>query len=134
MSTIAGLATVNLPNFDIDIDSKNVGQRWKHWLAKFENYLIATNITNADRQKAMLLYHAGDHVFELYEAICASTDDFAAVKLKLTAHFDPQINIELAIFTFRQTKQAQHEPFEQFITRLRILATDCALTDKDHTW
>jgi hypothetical protein len=33
MSTIAGIATVNLPNFDIDIDSKNVGQQWKHWLA-----------------------------------------------------------------------------------------------------
>ena len=131
MSTIAGIATVNLPNFDIDIDSKNVGQRWKHWLAKFENYLIATNITDTDRQKAMLLYHAGDRVFELYSAICATTDDFDAIKTTLTNHFDPQINKEFAIFTFRQTKQAQHEPFEQFITRLRVLAPDCNFHDKD---
>jgi len=131
MSTIAGIATINLPNFDIDIDSKNVGQRWKHWLAKFENYLIATNISDADRKKAMLLYHAGDRVFELYQAICTSTNSFDETKLALTTHFDPQVNKEFAIFTFRQTKQAMQEPFDQYITRLRVLAADCQFTDKD---
>ena len=80
----------------------------------------------------MLLYHAGDRVFELYAAICAITDNFTGVKTALTAHFVPQINTEFAVFTFRQAKQAQHQLFEQFITRLRVLAADCAFANKDN--
>ena len=65
----SGIATVQLQNFDVDIDNRNVGSRWKRWLAKFENYIIATNITDAGRKKALLLHTAANRVFEIYEAI-----------------------------------------------------------------
>ena len=80
----------------------------------------------------MLLYHAGDRVCELYQAICTSTNSFDETKLALTTHFDPQVNKEFAIFTFRQNEtRTMQEPFEQYITRLRVLAADCQFTDKD---
>ena len=35
------------------------GQRWPRWLGRFDNYLKATGIYTAERQRAMLLHMIG---------------------------------------------------------------------------
>ena len=40
----------------------NLGFRWKKYLTKFENFLLAMNITEDKRKVAMLLHFGGDYV------------------------------------------------------------------------
>ena len=46
--------------------------RWPKWFSRFENLLLALNITNKARKKAMLLYNLGepalDTVFPRFSA------------------------------------------------------------------
>lgn len=74
--------------FDPYIDADNVQVRWKSWLSRFENYLIAMNITNIDRRKALLLYYGGEHIFKIQEKICQPDDIYNEVTGKLTSHFN----------------------------------------------
>ena len=39
----------------------NLGVRWKKYLTKFENFLVAMNITEDKRKVAMLLHFGGDY-------------------------------------------------------------------------
>ena len=40
----------------------NLGVRWKKYLTKFENFLVAMNITEDKRKVAMLLHFGGDNI------------------------------------------------------------------------
>lgn len=117
--------------FDCDSDTSTVGFRWQKWLDRFENYLVAVNINNAPRSKALLLHLAGERVYDIYEAICEPADDFAAVKQKLTDHFKPMKDTALMIFHFREAAQKPGETIDQFLARLRGLARHCEFQDTD---
>ena len=41
----------SLPSFELS-PADSVGPRWERWLARFENYLMASKIAGDDRQKA----------------------------------------------------------------------------------
>ena len=49
METVADIAVFALEPTD------NAGQRWESWVRRFENYVVAKNIQNDKRIKAMLL-------------------------------------------------------------------------------
>ena len=49
-----------MPPFDPD--GANFSHKWKTWLADVKTYLIASNITDKKRQRALLLYQAGPRV------------------------------------------------------------------------
>ena len=51
-------APLSFPPFDPDIEPHTVGSRWEKWLDRFENYLVAMDITDGKRQKALLLHFA----------------------------------------------------------------------------
>ena len=46
--------------------AESVGPRWERWVARFENYLVAANITAEARKKAQLLHLAGEDVFDCF--------------------------------------------------------------------
>ena len=73
----------------------SAGQRWESWVRRFENYIVAKNIQNDKRMKAM----------------------FAETKRKLTEYFRPQCNEEYVIFKFRQADQMAAETLDQYNTR-----------------
>ena len=74
--------------FDPFIDEDNVESRWQSWLSRFENYLIAMNITNIERKRALLLHYGGEHVFSIYETFAnKETDKYNDLVKKLTDHF-----------------------------------------------
>ena len=58
METVADIAIFSLEPTD------SAGQRWESWVRRFENYIVAKNIQNDKRIKAMLLHYAGEAVFE----------------------------------------------------------------------
>ncbi|CAN8007223.1 unnamed protein product [Ixodes pacificus] len=111
------------PAFIVHADHSTVGTRYRKWVTRFRNFLVACNITAPGRSKAMLLHYAGDDVNDIFESLCdttvaaapstssspstttASTPAAAANKFKraieaLTLHFQPRCNVEHERFLF----------------------------------
>lgn len=121
----------NFPSFDVDTDKTTLGVRWKNWLEKLENYMIAFNITDEGRKKATLLHLAGDYVLEIASTIDftpltadqatnrAAESVYAATKRSLNGYFCATKNQEFNIYLFRQSKRATDESIKQFNARLR---------------
>ena len=116
-------------------DTENLGGKWKKWLERFEeNYLVAYSITDAKRQKALMLLSAGTAVQDIYDTLKATGDEpdtFAQVKTKLTNHFAPQANIDFEEYKFKQAKPNPNETVDQYCTRLRQLAKNCEFHSVD---
>ena len=65
--------------FDIHADSA-IAQRWRKWIKRLENLFIAAAITDKKRQRALLLYYAGEEVCEIFETLAETGEDFATAK------------------------------------------------------
>ena len=78
-----------MPPFDPD--GANVAHKWKTWLADFKTYLIASNIMDKKRQRALLLYQAGQRVREILRQLPDTGEDdaFDTAVTKLTSYFEP---------------------------------------------
>ena len=118
------------PPFELS-DAQSAGPRWKKWLNRFDNYMVAMDITESNRQKAMLLHFAGKRVADIYDTMKSETDEYTDAKTKLTNYFAPQVNLHYEIYVFRNAKQEDTETVDQFCTRLRTLAATCEFTDID---
>ena len=55
--------------FVSDSDPTSVAQRWKRWSDRFDNLIIAMNITNNYRKKALLLHLTGEAVYDIYQGL-----------------------------------------------------------------
>ena len=67
-----------------------------------DNLLTGLNITDNDRKRALLLHHAGERVYDIYDADSEAT--FDATKKVLDEYFSPKINEQMEN-KFRQYKQ-----------------------------
>ena len=47
------------PSFNVEDDPTATGQRWIKWKKRFENFLLAMNIEDATRKRALLLHYIG---------------------------------------------------------------------------
>lgn len=140
-------------------DISNIGGRWLKWIDRFENFLEASDITDAKRKKALLLHLAGDEVFSIFQSLpdpppienvtendedseddeqqngnnaaVDEVDEYERAKVKLKNHFVPRTNVNFEIFNFRQCKQHTGESIDQFYARLLKLATNCNFSNKD---
>ncbi len=130
MATSAGLAP--MPPFDPDTAlGADVSCRWKVWLEDFETFLVASDINDDKRKRALLLYQAGSRVREIFRHLDNTGEDYKSACEKLTAHFQPQKNRIFEVYTFRQAIQGSGESIDQFHTRLRSLAQNCEFHDPD---
>ena len=117
-------------------ESSTQATRWKKWLARFRNLLVALDVTNTERQRALLLHYAGEATNEIFETLPETTaaedeNPFEKAVAALTNYFTPQHNREYEIYVFRQAKQESHENISAFHTRLRQLAVTCEFDDVD---
>ncbi|KAL1443311.1 hypothetical protein MTO96_030329 [Rhipicephalus appendiculatus] len=124
------------PSFDLRAtDANNIGLEWTKWVERFQNFLVACNITSDTRKKALLLHYVGEEVYDLFQSLPASTlettSEYEAAKAKLDAHFAPRINPPFALYRFRQTKQNVGESLDAFYARLRQLARHYGFADAD---
>ncbi|KAK9754386.1 Reverse transcriptase (RNA-dependent DNA polymerase) [Popillia japonica] len=139
--------TYHIQPFDLR-DNNNTSGRWEKWIARFDNYLVATNIKCEERKKAMLLHFAGEDVFDLYVSLPDPPDNvntspetssetsqatgssqtlkvYELAKQKLNMYFKPKLNLQFEIFKFRQAKQESSENIDQFYARLLKLSKTC---------
>ena len=115
----------------IQPDPTNTGARWTNWIERFETYLIAADITDDKRKRALLLYQAGPEVHEIFKTLTDTGEEYETAKEALTKHFEPAKNPIFEIYNFRQAKQRADESIDEFNTRLRTLATHCKFSDTD---
>ena len=47
----------------------SLATRWVNWQSDFEMFLMASSITDAKRQRALLLYQAGPRVTDIFRQI-----------------------------------------------------------------
>ena len=121
-----------VPEFSPDADlGASLATRLKLWLRDFDTFLLASGITDAKRQRALLLYQAGPRVREIFAQLpeTGAEDDFDLAKQTLTDYFEPQKNKSYEVYYFRETKQGERETLDGFHARLRNMAKTCEFAD-----
>ncbi|XP_028411669.1 uncharacterized protein K02A2.6-like [Dendronephthya gigantea] len=120
-----------MPLFEPKADPTNTSARWTQWIQRFKTYLVATNVKDTARQRALLLYQAGPEVHEIFKTLPDKGDekDYEAAVNALTAYFEPEKNRIYQTYMFRQAAQQDNETIDEFHTRLRRLAKHCEFTD-----
>ena len=56
-----------MPLFEPKADPTNTSARWTQWIERFDTYLVASNIKDTGRKRALLLYQAGPEVHEIFK-------------------------------------------------------------------
>ena len=126
-------ALPNFPEFDVSEQSTQA-TRWKKWLSRFNNLVVAMDVGDEKRKKALLLHYAGEAVNEIFDTLPGTTatgeeSPFDKAVQALTSYFTPRENREYEIYVFRQAKQEAGETITAFHTRLRQLALTCDFGD-----
>ncbi|XP_064463571.1 uncharacterized protein LOC135374561 [Ornithodoros turicata] len=117
------------PPFNPHSDVSSLSPRWLKWIARFENFLLAANITDPARKRAMLLHYAGEEVYDVFQTLPNTGTDFDTAVTRLKEHFAPKKNAVFERHIFRQARQDAGETLGQFQVRLRRLAATCEFTD-----
>ena len=126
----------SLPTFPaFDLQGGDLSKGWRRYVVRFENLLMAMNITDAKRKKAMLLHYVGEDVVEIFETLDVEQEDenedvFVKAEKALRSYFTPRKNTEFEVYKFRQAKQLPGEDISTFYTRLKQLATSCEFHDE----
>ncbi len=136
-----------LPPFDIHGECSSQGTRWDLWLKRFENFLVAANIEDSKRRRALLLHFAGEQVHSIFTTLeedstsledgtkgegtegHSGLDSYKIAVHLLNSYFQPKKNIDYESYVFRSCKQNPDETLTQFCTRLRKLAATCEFLD-----
>ena len=82
---------VSLQPFQLS-PAESVGPRWERWVARFENYLVATKIEDDDRKRAQLLHVGGSDVFDVFLGLATQPTSYDETKEALDNHFAPKRN------------------------------------------
>ena len=63
------------PPFNVEDDPTATGQRWTKWKKRFENFLLAMNIEDETRKRALLLHYIGPSAFDIFETLNDTGDE-----------------------------------------------------------
>jgi hypothetical protein len=93
---------------------------------RFNTYLVASNVKDTARKRAVLLYKAGPEVHEIFKTLPDTGDEKnyeAAVNAHTAAYFEPERNRIYQTYMFRPAaSQQDNETIDEFHTRLGRLA------------
>ncbi|KAL1256493.1 hypothetical protein QQF64_012038 [Cirrhinus molitorella] len=130
-----------IPTFECYKDPTTLGPRWTRWLTSFELYadgkglIIEEGVAASVRQRrrARLLHHTGPDVQDVFSTLpnTGNTDDYNAAIAALNAYFVPRVNAAYARQSFYKLSQITGKTVQQFATRLRQSARDCAFADSN---
>lgn len=118
-------------------EMSTVSARWKKWKRSFQIFLEVNNVTIASRKRSYLLHCVGPQVQDVFfslqgedapEVPTGSDEYKEAVKL-LDDYFLPMKCLPLERHKFRNIEQANDEPIERFVLRLREQGNLCEYGD-----
>lgn len=109
----------------------NVDENWRTFKQQFHLYMAAMGLeTKPDARKvALLLTIAGPQAIEVYNTFVfddpGDEEKLATVLSRFDAHCSPKKNETYERYVFRSLTQRQNEPFDSFLTDLRLKAQSC---------
>lgn len=109
----------------------NVDENWRVFKQRFQLYVAAMGLETKPepRKVAMLLTIAGAQALEVYNTFvfdeAEDKDKLDVVLSKFDAHCSPKKNECYERYVFRSRMQTQHEPFDNFLTDLKVKAQSC---------
>jgi hypothetical protein len=125
----------SLPEFaSFDAEYReNIEIRWQRWFMRFENLLIALDIKDKKRKRALLLYYIGESTLNIFETLqeTGTEDGYDKAYQALNEHFKPRKNTSFEIFKFRKTNQLVDETLDQYHVRLVQKAKYCEFSNLD---
>jgi hypothetical protein len=103
--------------------------------------MLALNITDSNRKRALMLHLAGERVYEIFQGLvleaipndadAAVTNAYTVATKALNDYFNPKRNQVFEIYNFRLAKQRADETMDSYHTRLRILSKYCEFGNLD---
>ena len=80
------------PAFGVEGDQHGLNLRWQEYIERFQNFLLALNIKDDTRKRAMLLHFAGEGVYRIFKTLpdTGEPKDFEKAVKKLTGYFAPK--------------------------------------------
>lgn len=113
---------------------ENIATRWQRWFTRFENLLVALDIKEPKRKRALLLHYMGESTLNIFETLPpdeGDDDEYKKTCRALNTYFKPQKNTSFEIFKFRKTTQNIDETIDQFHVRLVQSSRYCEFANVD---
>ena len=123
----------------INFDSDNLSTEWKKWENHLKFYLTATEKDEkSDAIKTSILMacigEKGREIYETFQfpAKANATDPepsmvFTEVVKKFKEYCNPRKNVTILRYKFFTYKQLEGQSFDDFVTKLKVLAQECEL-------
>ena len=92
-----------------DGEKLNLGIRWKKYLTKFENFLVAMNRTEDKRKVATLLHFGGNYIRDIIDNAVHNVEVYDTTVEYFNKHLNPKTNDTFEIYKFQKTIQNGHE-------------------------
>ena len=120
------------PSFDAE-NQENLAARWQRWFARFENLMVALDVEDDKRKRALLLHYMGESTLDIFETLAdtGTADDYNKACDALNKQFTPQKNTSFEVYKFRNTKQRVDETLDQYHVRLVQLSKYCEFEKPD---
>ena len=122
---MAGETSVNFPPFDPDLEPTTTGIRFKKYTERFKNYLVAIDVKDKARKRAIFLHCAGSKVQDIFDTLEETGDDLETACKKLQEYFEPKKHTLYNIYKFRQITQEVDESYDDYCTRLKLASQIC---------
>ena len=114
---------LTLPSFPVFTLNNyiTISTHWKKYKRRFENLVIALNVTDDRQKKALLLNYIVEEPYQVYENLTtgAEHETYETVITLLDGHFAPKSNISYERYLFRNFKQNPNEKIHQFYIRVK---------------
>ncbi|KAK9686222.1 hypothetical protein QE152_g37356 [Popillia japonica] len=110
----------------------NMAENWKLWRARFENYLVASEVCKKDEktQCAQLLHYIGDDGFKIYTTFKLEEGQQNKLKdllRKFEEHFIGKENVAYERYKFFTYRQEEGKSLEDIVIELKKKASRCKL-------
>ena len=118
------------PTFSLNEDEMHsVGVRWKKYVLRFDNFLLAMDVEKEERKRALLLYYGDFELQDIYDSLDNTGATYDTLKTALNTYFEPKTNECYEVWNFQKTTQGENETVQAFYLRLREIATRCNFTN-----
>ena len=126
-------STTRLPVLDLQGSAGRIAENWKRWKRAFQYYVDGKGINSPERQRSLLLHHAGMQVQDIFEDLTDPRADnppdgdtvYTKTIRMLDTHFEVPPNVPFERHLFRQLTFNGGETVSQFAVRLRQQARYC---------
>ena len=114
--------------------------RFDKYIRRLSNMFKAMDITDPERQKAMLPHYMGEQATDIFDTLtmpAVNPDDqtlndvYKCATHAIKDHCEPHMSVDHLVYSIRKEVQNTSETVSEFYTRLVILAKRCDFQNSD---